>query len=231
MGITRLTGFTAQAEILGALREVVFKEGAGMMLAGLTLQDAYAILDKLTLGTLVSIKPGGEQTAPAHSEGRQEAQMPAPAVAAPKADSKPKVEKVAPQKPKEEVKEPPKMDAKKELEVAVAKAEVAGKVVEEQTKTAKEKLHEAIVKDDAKAAPVAEPAKPAQASAGIAEELIHATKLLMVLNHLQDKGFKGLEALTAECERLKPDVPLLSRIPNMKDRVGRTLEAMGNTDA
>jgi len=53
---TRIKEFTADAEVLGHLREVSFSSGA-MVIRGLSLEDCYRILKALSNGALVSVEP------------------------------------------------------------------------------------------------------------------------------------------------------------------------------
>ncbi len=47
-----------------------------------------------------------------------------------------------------------------------------------------------------------------------------------ILYALQDKGIKDEASMVKECERLKSKIPLLAKMPNIPDRVKRTLEVM-----
>ena len=53
-----------------------------------------------------------------------------------------------------------------------------------------------------------------------------AQKLKDILQHLLDHGVEKAN-LARVCEELKPQVGLLSRIPNIEERVARTLDVMG----
>lgn len=66
---------------------------------------------------------------------------------------------------------------------------------------------------------------------GYLKSLQQCTKLRDVLNIMRDKmGIEGEAALVAECEAKKSDVPTLRAIPNIKERVARTLAIMEGRD-
>jgi len=77
----------------------------------------------------------------------------------------------------------------------------------------------------------------AEASAGegdeyeVSDELLaemkKATKIKDVLQPLMDLGIETIAGLVAKCEELKPDVPVLTRIPDLKERVTRAAEVLG----
>lgn len=74
--------------------------------------------------------------------------------------------------------------------------------------------------------PAASPApEPAQAATS---PLAGARKLRDVLEALREQGMTTPEALVAECQRLRADVPILARIAadQIGERVRRTLEGM-----
>lgn len=56
MAITRLTGLMGQAEVLGEWREVLWSEEGGLVLKGMTLEDAQRALDLLASGTVIGVK-------------------------------------------------------------------------------------------------------------------------------------------------------------------------------
>jgi hypothetical protein len=85
-------------------------------------------------------------------------------------------------------------------------------------------------KPEAEASPdngggVAETVKAGDAAGRL--DLSAAKRLADVISALQEQGITDAEALIAECERLRPEVPLLARIPDMRDRVERTLATLG----
>lgn len=98
---------------------------------------------------------------------------------------------------------------------------------------------------DAKPAAAAkdpEPTKPAAeetaaegtatSSSGLDEGYMKsAAKLRDILNHMHENGLKSFDQLVAACSERKASIAILSKIPNMEDRVGRTLNVMGFTPA
>jgi hypothetical protein len=65
----------------------------------------------------------------------------------------------------------------------------------------------------------------------VVPDIKQAKQLKEVLSILQLQGITIPGALVAKCEEIKNDVPVLSRIANIKDRVLRTLELMSPTPA
>jgi hypothetical protein len=55
------------------------------------------------------------------------------------------------------------------------------------------------------------------------EDLLSAPSLKHVLNTMVDLGLKDPEKLMSACEHFQPQIPALSRIPNLKERVERRL--------
>lgn len=90
-------------------------------------------------------------------------------------------------------------------------------------------------KKDSESAPATEPAETNVVSLGaakgegggsVADKLQKAARLMDVVAALRESGLATEEEIIAECERIKPDVACLKRIPNMADRVRRVLERM-----
>jgi len=52
-------------------------------------------------------------------------------------------------------------------------------------------------------------------------ELQEAVRLRQVVSHLMEIGFSSKEEVVAICEEIKDDVPLLTRVANVPDRVGK----------
>jgi hypothetical protein len=70
MGITKLKQFAGEAEILGEVRPVWFSdEHAHLVIGGVDLNTANAILDNLALGTLTVVSHTKVPTAPKPSTG------------------------------------------------------------------------------------------------------------------------------------------------------------------
>ena len=76
-------------------------------------------------------------------------------------------------------------------------------------------------------APAAKPAAKANGKASEAPpELVNARKLRDILAYFMKAGITDKDALVAECEKVRVSVPILARIANLDERVGRTLEVM-----
>lgn len=80
---------------------------------------------------------------------------------------------------------------------------------------------------EAPSAPASE-AKPKTngASVAVPSELEGARKLRDILAFFMAKGITEKSKLVEECEKVRAGVPILSRITNLEERIGRTLEVM-----
>ncbi len=58
------------------------------------------------------------------------------------------------------------------------------------------------------------------------EALTNAKKLADVVNYLIDEGVSDPDDIKARCAELKERVPALSRIPNLDERIDRTLDVI-----
>ncbi len=80
------------------------------------------------------------------------------------------------------------------------------------------------------AAPSSAPAeakpKTNGAAAAVPPELENARKLRDILAFFMAKGITDKDKLVAECEKVRAGVPILARITNLEERIGRTLEVM-----
>ena len=74
MGITRVKAFAGEAEVLGKLVEVEYTVDGRLQLEGLTLDEAYEALDKLSLKQITAVRVTGK-TGP---EAPKEAPPPKP---------------------------------------------------------------------------------------------------------------------------------------------------------
>lgn len=230
MSITRLTGFTGEAEVLGGLVAVEYRDGTGLTLK-VPMDFAHKLLDALRTGTLGAVRLDSTLNVPATTAPERTALDDQKLAGPPPAQPERKVKKT--DKPPEANKDSPKPLDTKAPDTAPAPTpmEVAGQ--------AKDLLDKAgMLKAEAPKPPeakdnVVQLKAPAGAAANAAAngevhpDIARAGKLRDVVAVLQDQGHKTIEALTVECERLKPHVALLSRIPNLKERITRTLEVMG----
>jgi len=201
--ITALLGFQAEAEVLGDVREVKFA-GHTLEISGLDLASAYAVLERLSIGALVSLKLPVE--APKAKPNGSGAKVEAPKVEAPKVEAL----KAASPKVVEAL--------KAEAPVEASKAEPLPQEVPKVVETPKAEAPKAE-------APKAE--APKVEASGVPQELLTATRFHQVLGYFHAQGIRDPADLVAACERVKAQVPLLARVANIPDRVGRCLEKMG----
>jgi hypothetical protein len=60
---------------------------------------------------------------------------------------------------------------------------------------------------------------------GMPSALLAAKRLPDVVGYFFEQGIKDVDAITAECEKVRHLVPALKRVGDMRDRVSRTVEA------
>jgi len=94
--------------------------------------------------------------------------------------------------------------------------------------TPAEVIQQTLSLDTPEPAPAAPPVPVAAPAQGATTPLTGARKLRDVLEALREQGFTTSEALVAECQRLRAEVPILARIAadQLDERVRRTLEGM-----
>lgn len=220
MSIMKLKGYEAEAVVQGMLRQVEYHEDRGLLIKGLRLEDAHNVLDALATKTIVAIRPEAILT-PSETKSVEpptvQTKQEKPAPKKEKAEAAPKEKAEIPPAVKELVEEKPSAPAKPVQAAAPVAPTPAPAPVEN-------KKPDNIVPIETKRTP------DAVVPFGI-EELTKATKLRDLLAILMDKGITTNAALIAECERVKADVPLLTRIVNISERVTRTLEVMQDKSA
>lgn len=64
MGLTKINGFTGEAEVQGALRGVQY-QGSALTIHGLTLDEAYGLLDALAAKSIAAVRVRGKEKEPA----------------------------------------------------------------------------------------------------------------------------------------------------------------------
>jgi hypothetical protein len=64
-------------------------------------------------------------------------------------------------------------------------------------------------------------------TAGMLADMKAAAKLRDIVLLLQENGVTAIEDMVATCEKVKADIPLLKAIPNLSDRIGRTIQYLG----
>lgn len=206
MGITRLTGFTGSADILGILRDVSFS-GGGLIIEGLDLSDAHAILNHLSIGTLVSVGKDPFADLPKVSKPDPRKDVTAAPLVGTTPDREDRSEGTAPRKGAAETAavtatKPPTMPQD-------APAPQGG------------------TEPSASSAPTVE-APPAQQNAqseGVPEAVKKANRLNVVLDYLISLGVQREKtALLEACEKHKGQIPFLARATNLPGRIEGFLE-------
>lgn len=94
----------------------------------------------------------------------------------------------------------------------------------------KEVKPEAAPKAAGKAAPKKAEATGGDAPAGpqLPDEIKNTNSMRDLITYLHDKaGVDSADAMVATCEVLKKEIPMLSKVPNVKDRVERALAVLG----
>lgn len=214
MAITRLNSFAGEAEVLGKLVEFNFNGATGgiggtstLIISGLTMQEAEEVLSRLGTGGMVGVRPPATGT---------------PTVVA----------AVTPKAPKAETTDLDKVKIQGKAETKAANGETKKAPVETkppaETKPPVAESKPEPKPDPAPTQPAASDAKPSEAVADGDPDapFLKASKMRDILYALEDRGIKDEAAMVAECERLKVKVPLLAKMPNIADRVKRTLEVM-----
>ena len=212
MAITKLKGLRGEAEVLGELRAVAWDSQNGLVLYGLTLEEAERALNLLSSGKVVGVKLPEAQP-------RNESANVKPAQPDKFPSHAPVEEKtMVPLATKEQVKE------------AVAKPEPAS-LVNAGVLDQDEALKAAHALYEAKTAPAKSNGNGKLAETvkvTVNAEPLHAmTSLGEVVVYLYEKGVTTPDALVAECAVLKGQVPLLGRITNLEERVRRAYEVKG----
>jgi hypothetical protein len=247
MAITKLTGFHGEAEVMGRMVRVSWDTGVGLHLEGLGYEDAMLALDTLSAKYVEAVNPLAKVTS----------QLPgaksASAATTPAPNGQPKKERIlkldvveATSGTLESAKVLPDKTVAEPIQEVVTPSTVAKDLVKGLALLGgalKEEIGAPVtVTVDAKpqvvlatSAVVATATQPAtetlKAPDGVVPDIKQAKQLKEVLSILQLQGITIPGALVAKCEEIKNDVPVLSRIANIKDRVLRTLELMSPTPA
>jgi hypothetical protein len=178
MAIFNVFSFSAEAEIMGKLRPVMFDTGdACLKIDELTLAEAKRALGLLSTGLTAETFDGQEAHGYAEAKPRDEKSKPKP---------KPKADKAAPK--------------------------------------AKAKPEPAPEKKSGPAEPAPEP-EPEEAPSGgngdLVEHLARQRSVAEIVKALEGAGFVDVDALVAEAERVKADVPILARVNGLEKRLRR----------
>jgi hypothetical protein len=211
--ILRLRTYTADVEILGTVHRVCVDGDENVLtIFGCELDRAGLILETLATGNLRAVEQDAVKRNPlATEETPLDADTPVPMMLTPAgvealAKAHEEAEKVSSEK--QDARKPAKVPAKEEP-VAVAD----GRVEEE------EKQEAASATDD-------------DGEINIDDQTLSDLKAVRrlrdVLAILETVGAKGPDQLVEGCKAIKEDVPLLSRISNLDERVRRTYEVMAS---
>lgn len=221
MGLTRLTGWSGEAVVLGGLVQVEFSEGVGLVLKGLGQDAAMAVLDALKTPTIATVVPSVEVVKAADTMTPEERAGAARFIAALAKDKAQDLETA------KVVMDAPPPVTEPIAEAAPAKPKKPKLVITDAPTPAAEAAPELKSKTVAEFAATAAPPAGAPVAGGMVEALRGANKLRDVLAVLADAGIKEQGAVIAKCEELKSQVPLLARIGNLGERISRTLEVFG----
>ncbi len=232
--------FSAEVTIMGKPHVVAY-DGDSLMIAELTATEALSLVDRLVGGDAV--------TAPALPAQAPKAKA-APAVkpATPLATEVKATAEVEPaaDAPKTRKPMPPLTEEQKAKRVAAlakareAKAAKAGQPKAQVVNTEAKAEGSKVVEPALAAEPDADEEDPkevaatqaANASGGPSDQA-HAGKLATlskiggVVSYLHDAGFHSVADKIAICGRVKDRVPVLQRVPNLDERIGRAQEVMG----
>lgn len=212
--MTKLTGWSGEAVVLGRLVLVEFSEDAGLRLKGINADVAMEVLDKLKTPGILGVNPAKvtRETGPFPTVTEKEVLKAADPVALAALEAS-KVVAVSDLIPV------------KSMTVAEFAATAAVEVV---AKRKRAPMVDVPAEKPAETAPAAPAVEKAAAPAGdMLEALRAANKLRDVLAVLHDNGITEAAQVIAKCEELKAQVPLLARIGNLGERIQRTLEVFG----
>ena len=219
----KLTGFEAQCEVQGRVVTARYL-GGELAILGLDLAAAKDVLDTLSTG---SVRTTGSEIPIVEKEG---ASHDTPRTAT---EEQPQAKSTKPRrKRKKKTNGKATPPAEPEYEPAVEGTDIPEQqrlfgTLDNPNPTPKgappkvevvatEETKDEVVPDDG---PLDE--------AGLPEELVSAVRLRSVLGYLLDNGFDAdVMSLTMECERIKKQVPVLSRITNLQERISRTISVM-----
>jgi hypothetical protein len=224
MKMITLVKFAGKAPLLGKEREVEF-DGGKLTLSGLSVGEAEQVLERLGGG---ADKPA-TASAPVAANGVSKPAAPAAAPAAkPAAPAGPVGGvmvggKAATANSAPTTRAP--MPAKTPAPAAAAPAKVKlapppAPEPEEEEETAEDDGVEAADTD-------VEGGGDAQIPDATLAEMKKATKIKDVLMPMIELGINTTKGLVEKCEELKTEIPVLSRIPDLADRVSRAAEVLG----
>lgn len=227
MAITKVHVIEADAEVLGTLRRVrINAEDQTLVIYALPQEEAYDVLDRLTTGTLAAIKPPKGGFAP-------------PPKGAPKASEEGSpLERYEATIRKVEVAQAEKDAEQSKSEKALAAAAALGEMVEPVKPVHMPGAEVAIPKEISRAqaaeanVAVKEPTEPerlaAEPDGELPEDIKGAKRFVQVLEWvMRVKALKptDVEPLLAELTKMQPEVKVLTRVANLREKLESNLAA------
>lgn len=203
MGLTKIDGFTGEAEILGGLYRVEYAAGT-LSVSGLGLDGAYAVLDALAARQIVAVRvrPGDRPLA------APQPQTPPERPSAREAPPSARAEASAAAPPWEENKPADKPAQESGAATASSGAEAA------------------------EPGPAAGAGTPPPAAAGpggvVPEKVAGSKRFIEVLEWVMSaKGLKpaDVDAIVAALEAVRDSVPVVARVRDLRDKVTSNLAA------
>lgn len=240
MAMTKILGFTGEAEILGGLHGVTFHDG-GLTISGLDLDGAYAVMEALSKKTLMGVRlePGdrpGAEPVDARREAYREKQAEGfkgsyedflDLIHAQPGEKK----AVKEAQPKTEL--APKVFAgeKESDRAAAAVNDEILKTIREKEKAAKSAAKTEEVKAEVKPeAPTGrvETSQPEAGGDDIPEKVVGSKRFIEVLEWvMQANGLttKDVDPIIAKLEAVKDRIPVVQRVRDLRDKVTSNLAA------
>jgi len=204
MAITKLTGFTAEAEVLGRMVRVQFSE-EGLLIEDLSQAEAMEALDKLANRSLVGVNPA---VALQQMEAPRPPRVSAPS---PRKNGTKEHSRSSEDLPQQPVKEPP-------LPASLTKGAPEDPALEFPPKPSAPRSP----------APVrAAPAPAAVVPEGVPDAVAKSARFIEVLEWvMKSKNLKAtqVEEIVAAVELLK-ELPAVRRVRDIRDKVTANLEA------
>lgn len=214
MGITKLTAMAGDAEIMGEVRSVLWNDKEGLLVKGLTLEEAMRALGLLSAGVLAAVKLPPAPWSPSQQKQPEAVARTAPPPVAcggcgPEVNEKPAQPDKFPSHTPVEEKRPDQIPG------------IASPLPEGMTLSPAPSEEAKPV--ELKPEPKKKEAKPTTD----ANKLAKFTSLGEVVVFLYEQGITAVDGLVEECSALKSTVPLLGRIQNLDERVRRAYEVKG----
>ena len=221
MAITKLTGFTGEAEVMGRMVRVEFEEGNGLLLVGISHEDALVALDTLAAKVLVGVNPLAAvqshmpEARPAMKADEEKKKRPSKPATLEQAKVMPQTETVATSSvdPVPPTPTPTGVDPSPAPSSTPAPSSPAPATLSVPVTAEKPATPDNVV--------------PLKAPEGTSPDITKAKQLKDVITILMEHhGIKSADAMVAKCEELKATVPVLSRIADIPGRVRRAMDLL-----